>query len=175
MAGLVCACSSDDDDAHRDYWSSLASVCSGLQHQSFFSAADHLLDHSRNPRPHPFALGPAGALAWRIAGGRRRGDDFAAGLFDRPAGKLFHFALSAGDYRREHLVLPADRLSDRGALFSAPCWNDRAGFLGEDSAPLLQPADAGEPSPLAGHQPFVPSSRSLPPHLLSPPSPHEDP
>src|SRR6266478_5303903 len=56
MAGLADACSSSDDYAHPYRWSGLASVCPGLQHQSFFSAADHLLDHSRNPPPHSLAV-----------------------------------------------------------------------------------------------------------------------
>jgi len=36
MAGLVDACSSADDHAYPDHWSGLATVYSGLQHQSFF-------------------------------------------------------------------------------------------------------------------------------------------
>jgi hypothetical protein len=154
MAGLVDACSSADDHAHPDDWSGLAAVHSGFQHQSFFPAADRLLDHAWNFPPHPFALGPASALAWRTAGRRRCSDDFAAGVCDRPAGKLFHLPLSAGDHRRKHLVLPAHRLSHRGGLFSAPRGHDRTGLRGENSADLLQLAHAGKPAFLAGHESF---------------------
>ena len=152
MAGLVDACSSADDHAYPDHWSGLATVYSGLQHQSFFPAAYHLLDDAGDPAPHPLALAPASALAWRAAGRRRCGYDFVAGLFHRPAGELFHLALPAGDHRREHLVLPADRFSSHGYLFSAPCGNDRACLCGKDSAHLLHPPHDGEPSHLAGHE-----------------------
>src|SRR5712692_6133822 len=152
MARLVDACSFADDHAHPDHWRGLATVYSSLQHQSFFSTADHLLDHSWNTPPHPVALAPAGSLAWRAASRRRCGDDFAAGLFHRPAGKLFHLALSARDYRREYLVLAAHRVSNGRDLSSSPCRNDRAGILGENPAHLLQPADCGEPSHLARHE-----------------------
>src|SRR5207302_7565821 len=148
MARLVDACSSADDHAYPHHWSGLAAVYSGLEHQSFFPAAYHLLDHTRNPPPHPSALGPASAVAWRIAGHRRCCDDFAAGVFDRSAGELFHLALFASDYRREHLVLPANRFSSRGDLLSPPCRHDIDGLRGEDSAHLLQPADDREPSHL---------------------------
>src|SRR5258707_6291930 len=46
MAGLVDACSSSDDHPHPDHWSGLAAVYPGLQHQSLFPAAHHLLAQS---------------------------------------------------------------------------------------------------------------------------------
>src|SRR6266566_3764864 len=140
MAGVVDACSFADDHAYPHHRSGLAAVYSGLQLESLFSAVDHLLDHPRNPSPHPAARGPASAVAWRIAGRRRCCDDFAAGVCDRSAGELFHLALFAGDYRREHLVLPANRFSSGSDLLSPPCGDDRDGLRGEDSAHLLKPA-----------------------------------
>src|SRR6267154_2688959 len=153
MAGLADACSSFDDNAHPDCWSGLASVCPGLQHQSFFSAADHLLDHSRNPPPHSLAMAAASSVAWRSASCRRCGDDFAPGLLHRLAGKLLYLPLPAGDYRREYLVLASRRVSQHRGLLSAPCRDDHVGILGKNPADLLEPADCGEPSDLAGYEP----------------------
>src|SRR5258708_16678124 len=120
MAGLADACSSADDYAHSDHWSGLASVRSGLQHQSLCSATDHLLDHPRNPRPHSFAVASTSSLAWGSASRRRRGDDFVACLFHRAAGKLLYLPLPAGDYRREHFVLASRRVSHDRGLLSPP-------------------------------------------------------
>src|SRR5947208_13474603 len=128
MAGLVDACSSVDDHPHPDRRRRLASIHSGLQHQPFLSAADRPLDYPRHPPPHPFALAPAGSVAWRAASRQRCADDFAARLFHRLAGELFHLPLSAGDYRREHFVLAAYSVSNCRHLFSDPCGNDCAGI-----------------------------------------------
>src|SRR5213595_874020 len=152
MAGLVDACSSVDDHPHPDRRRRLASIHSRLQHQPFLSAADRLLDYPRNPPPHSFALAPAGPVAWRAASRQRCADDFAARLFHRLAGKLFHLPLSAGDYRREHSILTAYRVSNCRHLFSDPCGNDCAGIRPKNPANFLQPADSGEPSYLAGHE-----------------------
>src|SRR5260370_23731791 len=100
MAGLADACSSADDYAYPDRRSGLASVRSGLQHQSFLSAADHLLDHSRNPPPYSPAVASTSAVAWRFASRGRCGDYLSPGLLHRTAGKLLYLALSTGDYRR---------------------------------------------------------------------------
>src|SRR5258708_25736985 len=153
MAGLDDACSSADDYAHSDHWSGLASVRSGLQHQSLFSAADHLLDNSRNPPSHSPAVASTSALAWRSTSCRRCGNDLAPGLLHRAAGKLLYLPLPAGYYRREHFVLASRRVSHHRGLLSAPCRDDHAGILGKDSAHLLEPADGGEPSNLADHEP----------------------
>src|SRR5216683_6004659 len=153
MAGLADACSSADDYAHPDCWSGLASVRPRLQHQSFFPAADHLLDHSRNPPSDSLAMASTSSVAWRFASRGRCGDDLAPGLLHRPAGKLLYLPLSTGDYRREHFVLAPRSVSHHRGLLSAPCRDDHAGILGKDSADLLEPADGGEPSHLAGHEP----------------------
>src|SRR5258708_40185667 len=116
MAGLVDACSSSDDHAYPHHWSGLATVYSGLQHQSFFPAAYHLLDHTRNPPSHPSALGPASAVAWWIAGCRRCGDDLAVGAFHWPAGELFHLALPAGVHRRKQFLHTAHTSFRLGSL-----------------------------------------------------------
>src|SRR5260370_7983193 len=104
MAGLADACSSADDYAHSDHWSGLASVRSGLQHQSLFSAADHLLDHPRNPRPHSFAVASTSSLAWRSASRRRRGDDFVAFLFHLPPANPLHSPTPAYPFFPTHLL-----------------------------------------------------------------------
>src|SRR6266849_4317372 len=153
MAGLADACSSSDDYAHPDCWSGLASVRPRLQHQSFFPAADHLLDHSRNPPSHSLAMASTSSVAWRFASRGRGGDDLAPCLLHRAAGKLLYLPLPAGDYRRQHLILTARRVSHHRRLFSVPCRDDHAGILGTDSAHLLDPADGGEPSHLAGYEP----------------------
>src|SRR5260370_13766643 len=153
MAGLADACPPVDDYADPDYWGGLAPIRSGPHHQSLFSASDYLLDHPRNPRPHSSALASTSSVAWRSASRRRCGDDFAAGLFHRPACKLLYPALSPGDYRREHLILSARRVSLHRCLFSSPCRDDHAGILTKNSAHLLEPADGREPSHLASHEP----------------------
>src|SRR5437879_1757639 len=146
MAGLADACSSVDDHSHPDHRSRLATIYSGLQRQPFLSAPHCLLDHPRNPPPHPFALAPARSVAWRAANHWRRGDDFAARLFHRLAGKLLHLPLSAGNYRREHPVFPAHSVSYLRYLLYDPGGNDYAGIRAKDPAYFLQPADGREPS-----------------------------
>src|SRR5260370_19746591 len=153
MAGLADACSSSDDYAHPDCWSGLASVRPRLQHQSFFPAADHLLDNSRNPPSHSPAVASTSALAWRSTSCRRCGNDLAPGLLHRAAGKLLYLPLPAGDYRRQHLVFAPRRVSHHRGLFSVPCRDDHAVILGKDSAHLLEPADGGAPSNLADYEP----------------------
>src|SRR5260370_14781234 len=98
MAGLADACSSADDYAHPDRWSGLASIRSWLQHQSFFSATDHLLDHSRDPPSHSPAVASTSAVAWRPASCRRCIDDFAPGLLHLPARNLLYLPLPTRDY-----------------------------------------------------------------------------
>src|SRR6267143_7316859 len=106
MAGMVDACSSSDDLAHPERWSGLAAVCSGLKQQSLFPPTDHFLAHPWHHSPHSFALAPAGALARRTAGHRRRPDGVAIGVFHRLAGELLHLSLSAGDFFFEDSVSP---------------------------------------------------------------------
>src|SRR6266404_2800068 len=173
MAGLADACSSADDYAHPYRWSGLASVCPGLQHQSFFSAADHLLDHSRNPPPHSLAVASPSSVAWRFASRGRCSDDFAPGVLHRLAGMLLYLPLPAGDYRREHFVLAPRRVSPHCGLLSAPCRDDHAGILGKDPADLLEPAHGGEPSHLAGHEPPGLFCRGLSSKPASPVPPEE--
>src|SRR5260370_42679244 len=119
MAGLADACSSTDDYAHPDHWSGLGSVRPGFQHQSRFSAADHLLDHSGNPPPHTLAVASTSPLAWRSASCQRWGDDFTAGLFHRTARKLLYLAVFPGDYLPEQLVLAPRSVSHPCRLLSS--------------------------------------------------------
>src|SRR5882724_8732209 len=117
MAGLADSCSSAHDHSHPDRRSSLAAVRREFGRQSFLSSSFHLLDNARNSSPHSPALGSRRAVARRTAGCRRCADDFVARLFHGPARELFHLALPAGDYRREHFVLSQNRLLITAACF----------------------------------------------------------
>src|SRR6516162_532752 len=105
MARMADASPPADDRVDPRRGRRLAAICPRLRYFTVFPAGHHSVDHHRNSSIDSRAAPPIGWVARAAPGFLRRRDDHRRRLYDRVAGQQFHGALSAGDYRSEHIVL----------------------------------------------------------------------
>jgi len=138
-AGLADACSSSTISwlSMNRQWCSV-SVRGYSTNPFFFSAAAHLLDHSRNPPPHSYAVASPSSVACRSASRGACSDDFVLVYSTGSAGKLLYLLyLLVIMSRVAWFFGVASAFRQHCGLFSAPCRMHHAGHTRKGSRGLI--------------------------------------